>query len=158
MSWPRLTRALTLMRFRTASTSPSHSAPPKYLSLRITGLNASGSERVSKSVICKHQSRDFSALPSREDHLLRQPPASLPQLQMDRSFRAPLSRSEVASLRHLGADSKQQISTVHRQLFLKLSLIVAEGDELKLSDAGQARLDGDAPGNMRSSPALKDAG
>jgi hypothetical protein len=59
---------------------------------------------------------------------------------MDRNFNAPLSTSELASLRGLGVDSKREISSSHRQLLLSMGLVVANDDELILTDAGRQRL------------------
>ena len=66
---------------------------------------------------------------------------------MDRNFNAPLSPNELASLRGLGVDSKREISDSHRQLLLSMGLIVANGDELNLTEAGRHRLnpEGRAP-------------
>jgi hypothetical protein len=60
---------------------------------------------------------------------------------MDRNFNAPLSPSELASLRGLGVDSKREISSSHRQLLLSMGLVVANGDELILTERGRRRLD-----------------
>jgi hypothetical protein len=59
---------------------------------------------------------------------------------MDRNFKAPLSPNELASLRGLGVDSKREISDSRRQLLLSMGLIVANGDELNLTEAGRHRL------------------
>jgi hypothetical protein len=60
---------------------------------------------------------------------------------MDRNFNAQLSPSELASLRGLGVDSEREISSSHRQLLLSMGLVVANGDELILTETGRRRLD-----------------
>jgi hypothetical protein len=62
-------------------------------------------------------------------------------VKMDRNFNAPLSPSEPASLRGLGADSKREISSSHRQLLLSMGLVIANGNELILTEMGRRRLD-----------------
>ena len=60
---------------------------------------------------------------------------------MDRNFNAPLSPSELASLRGLRVDSKREISGSHRQVLLSMGLIVvAAGEELFLTEAGRRGL------------------
>jgi hypothetical protein len=59
---------------------------------------------------------------------------------MDRNFNAPLSPSELASLRGLGVDSKREISSSHRQVLLSMGLVFANGDELILTETGRRRL------------------
>jgi hypothetical protein len=60
---------------------------------------------------------------------------------MNRNFNAPLSPSELASLRGLGVDSKREISRSHSQLLLSMGLVVANGDELNLTETGRRRID-----------------
>ena len=61
---------------------------------------------------------------------------------MDRSPKAPLSPQELAALQTLNQDRpKRELSRRHRELLLSMGLALAEGEELKLSDAGQARLE-----------------
>jgi hypothetical protein len=55
---------------------------------------------------------------------------------MARNCRASLSPSELASLRGVGRDSKRQVPGSHRQVLLSMHLLVAEGDELRLTDIG----------------------
>jgi hypothetical protein len=61
-------------------------------------------------------------------------------VMMNRSSKAPLSPSELTSLRRVRGHSKRQISATHRQLLLSMGLVVANGDELILTDAGRQRL------------------
>ncbi len=61
---------------------------------------------------------------------------------MDRSPKAPLSPQEVAALQTLKQDRpKRELSHRHRELLLSMGLALAEGEELRLSQAGQARLE-----------------
>jgi hypothetical protein len=61
-------------------------------------------------------------------------------VKIDRNSRAPLSPSELASLRGLRTDPKRELSGSHRQLLLSMDLIVANGDDLILTEAGRHRL------------------
>ena len=58
---------------------------------------------------------------------------------MDRSPKAPLSPQEVAALQALKQNPKRELSRRHRELLLSMGLALAEGEELKLSQAGRAR-------------------
>ena len=60
---------------------------------------------------------------------------------MDRSPKAPLSPQEVAALRALKQNPKRELSRRHRELLLSMGLALAEGEELKLSQAGRVRLE-----------------
>jgi hypothetical protein len=59
---------------------------------------------------------------------------------MNRNSQASLSPSELASLRGVGQDSKRQIPDGHRQVLVSMRLVVADGDELRLTEAGHQRL------------------
>ena len=59
---------------------------------------------------------------------------------MDRNFKAPLSPSELASLRGLRMNEKRQIPAGHRQLLLSMGLVVVAGDDLILTETGSQRL------------------
>lgn len=61
---------------------------------------------------------------------------------MDLSPKAPLSRHEIATLQILKQDHpKRPLSRRHRELLLSMELALAEGKELKLSQALRARLE-----------------
>jgi hypothetical protein len=60
---------------------------------------------------------------------------------MDRNFKAPLSPSELASLRSLRINEKRQIPASHCQLLLLMGLLVVAGDDLILTETGSQRLD-----------------
>jgi hypothetical protein len=68
-------------------------------------------------------------------------------MAMDRSSKAPLSPHEIAALRALKVHPKRELSDHHRNLLLSMGLAIAEGDELKLSQAGQARLQAEQGNN-----------
>jgi hypothetical protein len=55
---------------------------------------------------------------------------------------------EITALQALKQDPKRGISRRHRQLLLSMRPAVAHGDELKLSDAGQARLEAEQGNNQ----------
>jgi hypothetical protein len=60
---------------------------------------------------------------------------------MDRNSKAPLSPNELTTLQGLRGDAKREISDSHRYLLLSMGLIVANDDELILTEAGHRRLD-----------------
>jgi hypothetical protein len=62
-------------------------------------------------------------------------------VKIDRNSRAPLSPSELASLRGLRQDPKRELSGSHHQLLLSMGLVIANGDDLILTEAGRQRLD-----------------
>jgi hypothetical protein len=61
-------------------------------------------------------------------------------MALDRSQKAPLSPQEVAALQALKQVPKRELSRRHRELLLSMGLALAEGEELKLSQAGHVRL------------------
>src|SRR6185437_11686000 len=61
-------------------------------------------------------------------------------MNMDRNNRALLSWHEFASLRRLRSNSRQQISSRHRQLLLSMGLVADVRDELNLTETGLTRL------------------
>jgi len=61
-------------------------------------------------------------------------------VKIDRNSRAPLSPSQLASLRGLRTDPQRELWGSHRQLLLSMGLIVANGDDLILTEAGRQRL------------------
>lgn len=65
---------------------------------------------------------------------------------MGRSPKAPLSPHEVTALLALKQEPKRKLSHRHRELLLSMGLAHAEGEQLKLSRTGQARLE-DEQGN-----------
>jgi hypothetical protein len=68
-------------------------------------------------------------------------------MAMDRSPKAPLSPQEVAALQALKQSPKRELSRRHRELLLSMGLALAEGEELKLSQAGHARLEAEQGNN-----------
>ena len=71
---------------------------------------------------------------------------------MDRSPTAPLSPHEVTALQTLKQDHpKRGLSRRHRELLLSMGLALAEGQELKLSQAGQARLEAEEGNKLEES-------
>jgi hypothetical protein len=69
-------------------------------------------------------------------------------MAMDRSSKAPLSPQEVGALQTLKQDHpKRELSRRHRELLLSMGLVLAEGEELKLSQAGRARLEAEQGNN-----------
>jgi hypothetical protein len=77
-------------------------------------------------------------------------------VMMNRNFKAPLSPSELASLRGLKMNEKRQIPASHRQLLLSMGLIVVAGDDLIITETGSQRLDhGDGAKSYREEPMRK---
>ncbi|GEP61960.1 hypothetical protein RSO01_91260 [Reyranella soli] len=72
---------------------------------------------------------------------------------MDRSPKAPLNSQEVTTLQTLKQDRpKRELSRCHYDFILKR--LIAEGEELTLSQAGQVRLEADkATSGKESAPA-----
>jgi len=66
---------------------------------------------------------------------------------MDRSPKAPLSPQEVAALQALKQNPKRELSRRHRDLLLPMGLALGKGEELKLSQAGHARLEAEQGNN-----------
>ena len=60
---------------------------------------------------------------------------------MDRSPKAPPSPQEVAALQALKQSPTRELSRRHRELLLSMGLARAGGEEVKLSQAGRARLE-----------------
>ena len=73
---------------------------------------------------------------------------------MDRNPKASLSLREINALRMLERAPGRPIASGDRRLFLSMGLAVSDGETLRLSDAGRARLEQEqriAWGGMRSS-------
>jgi hypothetical protein len=66
---------------------------------------------------------------------------------MDRNSKAPLSPSELASLRGLIRDPSREIPDGHRQVLLSMGLIVVAGDDLILMETGSQRLEHEERGH-----------
>ena len=66
---------------------------------------------------------------------------------MYRRPKAPLNPQKVAALQALKQNPKRELSRRHRELLLSMGLAIAEGEELRLSLAGRARLEAELGNN-----------